>query len=172
MRDVRAVELQPHAANAPAHPPHDGSSRPCLAPADVEEITQKTGSFKKFGVFVEMVRTAFGAPQSGDESLKLDVLTYADLQVLKQRKAGGGEASAAAAPTSSSTKRYLILTYASQFDRVHFPLPLTFIDAVPQRPAELPPPPQRAEPLHAASARVQWSAPRAPGAPGFGYVAP
>jgi hypothetical protein len=59
-------------------------SVPIPCPADVEEITQKTGSFKKFGVFVGMLRSALAAP-AGDETLKLDVLTYADLQVLKEK---------------------------------------------------------------------------------------
>ena len=65
----------------------------------------------------------------------VDLLTYQDLEVLKSRRAGA----AAAAPTQqqqqqqqqqgvSSSKRYLILTYAAEFDRVHYPLPLQYED--------------------------------------------
>lgn len=44
--------------------------------ADVENITQKTGSAKKFPVFVKMLMTALG---HGSESVFVDLLTYADL---------------------------------------------------------------------------------------------
>lgn len=95
--------------------------------ADVEDITSKTGSFKKFSVFVRMLISA--ARQQSD-SVFMDLLTYQDLEALKSKKQqqGGAAAAAAAArplPTSSASKRYLILTYASEFDRVHYPLPLT-----------------------------------------------
>ena len=61
----------------------------------------------------------------------VDLLTYQDLEALKSRRAG-----AAAAPPPqqqqqqgvSSSKRYLILTYAAEFDRVHYPLPLQYED--------------------------------------------
>lgn len=62
----------------------------------------------------------------------VDLLTYQDLEVLKSRRAG-----AAAPPPPpqqqqqqgvSSSKRYLILTYAAEFDRVHYPLPLQYED--------------------------------------------
>lgn len=44
--------------------------------SDVEGITQKTGSAKKFSVFVKMLLTALG---HGSESVFVDLLTYADL---------------------------------------------------------------------------------------------
>ena len=50
----------------------------------VEEITRKTGSFKKFALFVQMLEAALG---DESESVFVDVLTYADLQALKSRKA-------------------------------------------------------------------------------------
>lgn len=34
--------------------------------------------------------------------------------------------------TNSNRKRYLILTYAAEYDRVHYPLPLAYVD-VPTR---------------------------------------
>ena len=88
--------------------------------ADVEEITQRAGSFKKFAVFLPMLRSAL---EEGGSSVSLDILTYADLQALKRRKAGQTESGAASAG-SVNNKRYIILTYESQFDRVHYPLPL------------------------------------------------
>ena len=88
--------------------------------ADVEEITQRAGSFKKFAVFLQMLRSAL---EEGGSSVSLDILTYADLQALKRRKAGQTESGAASAG-SVNNKRYIIVTYESQFDRVHYPLPL------------------------------------------------
>uniref|UniRef100_A0A7S4EW32 Coiled-coil domain-containing protein 61 n=1 Tax=Chrysotila carterae TaxID=13221 RepID=A0A7S4EW32_CHRCT len=97
----------------------------------LEDITQKAGSAKRFEVFVKMLCAAL---QRQGEALHLDVLTYADLQVLKTRKAAGasagsGASTSTAAAQASSNKRYIILTYASEFDRVHFPLPLACVGA-------------------------------------------
>ena len=84
---------------------------------DVEEITHKTGSFKKFDVFVNMLRSAL--VQQQEEGLHLDVLTYADLLSLKSRKSGNGEQNTTPDISlgAGNNKRYLILTYASRFDR-------------------------------------------------------
>jgi hypothetical protein len=43
---------------------------------DVEDITSKTGNFKKFGVFVRMLVSAL---QSRSDSVFVDLLTYNDL---------------------------------------------------------------------------------------------
>lgn len=57
-----------------------------------------------------------------------DLLTYRDLEELKARrgKGSGGRRKAESGPTAhANNKRYLILTYISEFDdKVHFPLPL------------------------------------------------
>jgi hypothetical protein len=97
----------------------------------VEDITHKTGSFKKFGVFVRMLASA--VLQQSD-SVFVDLLTYQDLELLKAKKAAAAAAAAGAStapppparalPASASSKRYMIMTYASEFDRVHYPLPL------------------------------------------------
>ena len=110
----------------------------------VEDVTRKTSSFKRFPVFVDMLKSALAG---SNEHVYLDLLTVADLEALKARKAagagggGGGSrpgtgASAAtsvdastASASSRSSKRYLILTYAADFDRVHYPLPIAFEEA-------------------------------------------
>ena len=51
--------------------------------------------------------------------------------MLKSRKGGKGSSAGSSAGFSNSNtkmaqKRYLILTYAVEFDRVHYPLPLNF----------------------------------------------
>lgn len=100
--------------------------------ADVEEITQRAGSFKKFAVFLQMLRSAL---EEGG-SVSLDILTYADLQALKRRKAGQPEGGAQTSAGSANNKRYIIVTYESQFDRVHYPLPLSPVPAQAQAQAE------------------------------------
>ena len=100
--------------------------------ADVEEITQRAGSFKKFAVFLQMLRSAL---EEGG-SVSLDILTYADLQALKRRKAGQPEGGAQTSAGSANNKRYIIVTYESQFDRVHYPLPLSPVPAQAKAQAE------------------------------------
>ncbi|CAM9878956.1 unnamed protein product, partial [Hapterophycus canaliculatus] len=44
---------------------------------------------------------------------------------------GGGAANGGGGSSSSgcgNNKRYLILTYAAEYDRVHYPLPLAFVE--------------------------------------------
>jgi coiled-coil domain-containing protein 61 len=93
----------------------------------VEEITQKAGNYKKFPVFVRMLSSAMSRES---DSVFVDLLTYGDLEVLKARKtgagAGAGGGQSAPPPPRSQSKRYMILTYSGEFDRVHFPLPLQF----------------------------------------------
>ena len=135
----------------------------------MEEITARTGNYKKFAVFARMLLAAL---RRDSDAVAVDLLTYADLEALRARRAGGadqtlnpeqnpgdapanapdraadggggahgGEASAsqngrnpgknpdgggAAGAPSGANKRYLIMTYAAEYDRVHYPLPLAF----------------------------------------------
>ena len=59
------------------------------------------------------------------DSVFVDLLTYADLEALKNKRSGASKSSSSA---HTNNKRYLILTYAAEFDRVHYPLPLLFED--------------------------------------------
>jgi len=87
----------------------------------IEEITHKTGNHKKFSIFVQMLMSSLTAES---DSVFIDLLTYADLELLKSRKMGKpGPASSA---SKSNNKRYLIMTYAVEYDRVHYPLPLSY----------------------------------------------
>ena len=91
----------------------------------IEEITHKTGNYKKFSVFVKMLISSL---TTESDSVFIDLLTYADLELLKSRKTGNKSSSAASLAAKNNKKRYLILTYAVEFDRVHYPLPLNFED--------------------------------------------
>jgi len=69
------------------------------------------------------------------DSVFVDLLTCQDLELLKAKKAAAAanstdgqqqqpQQTVRQLPAGLSSKRYLILTYASEFDRVHYPLPL------------------------------------------------
>ena len=92
----------------------------------IEEVTQKTGNFKKFSVFVKMLATSLNRDHKSD-TVFADLLTYADLEMLRSRQTRK-PLNAASRPNN---KRYLILTYAVEFDRVHYPLPLGHVDEPP-----------------------------------------
>lgn len=94
----------------------------------LEEITQKTGNAKKFPVFCKMLLTAI--TRANDSVVFLDILTSQDLELMKARKTqGAGGPVRGNTPQSGSAnnnKRYLILTYVVEYDKVHYPLPLHF----------------------------------------------
>lgn len=88
------------------------------------EITSKTGNFKSYGVFVKMLMSAL---RRTSDSVCVDLLTYSDLEVLKaKRLRRSGHDVPMPATYTSNNKRYLILTYQGEFDKVHYPLPLQF----------------------------------------------
>jgi len=81
---------------------------------------------KKFDVFAKMLCSSFS---KDNESVVVDILTPTDLEMIKARKTGPNNTSArSSASLSSFQKRYVILTYSSEFDRVHYPLALPFED--------------------------------------------
>ncbi|TRY97905.1 hypothetical protein DNTS_034132 [Danionella cerebrum] len=94
-------------------------------PAYIEDLTRKTGNFKQFPVFCSMLESAVN---KASESVTLDLLTYSDLELLRNRKAGVvGRPRAQPQSPALSAKRYLILIYTVEFDRIHYPLPLPFL---------------------------------------------
>ncbi|XP_023868942.1 centrosomal protein CCDC61 isoform X1 [Salvelinus sp. IW2-2015] len=93
-------------------------------PAYIEDLTRKTGNFKQFPIFCSMLESAVS---NSSESVTLDLLTYADLELLRNRKAGVvGRPRAQQQSPNLSAKRYLILIYTVEFDRIHYPLPLPY----------------------------------------------
>ncbi|XP_032237227.2 centrosomal protein CCDC61 isoform X2 [Nematostella vectensis] len=94
----------------------------------IEDLTHKTGNFKQFMVFVNMLESALNKNSS---ALSLDLLTYSDLEVLRNQRAhrpgSGTQHIPPAQPSSLHTKRYLIMTYSVEFDRIHYPLPLPYV---------------------------------------------
>lgn len=91
----------------------------------VEDLTHKTGNFKQYAIFCNMLHSAL---VQTSESVTLDLLTYADLELLRHRKAGGAQRQPPPSKSSAlSSKRYLILIYSVEFDRIHYPLPLPYV---------------------------------------------
>ncbi|NXH38535.1 CCD61 protein, partial [Dicaeum eximium] len=89
----------------------------------IEDLTRKTGNFKQFGIFCSMLESAL--TQSSD-SVSLELLTFADLETLHSRKVGAITRPPPSTSSPLSTKRYLILVYSVEFDRIHYPLPLPY----------------------------------------------
>uniref|UniRef100_A0A2K6GGN3 Centrosomal protein CCDC61 n=1 Tax=Propithecus coquereli TaxID=379532 RepID=A0A2K6GGN3_PROCO len=83
----------------------------------IEDLTHKTGNFKQFNIFCNMLSS---------ESVTLDLLTYTDLESLRNRKMGGRPGSLGPRSAQLNSKRYLILIYSVEFDRIHYPLPLPY----------------------------------------------
>lgn len=84
----------------------------------IEENTQKTGSFKKYPIFIKMLLEAIAGSCS---EVELDLLTYHDLELLKSRKGYAKNMSSV-----NNNKRYLMLNYVAAFDKVHYPIQLNF----------------------------------------------
>ncbi|NWV49323.1 CCD61 protein, partial [Daphoenositta chrysoptera] len=89
----------------------------------IEDLTRKTGNFKQFGIFCSMLESAL---TQSSESVSLELLTYSDLETLHSRKVGAIPRPPPSSSSPLSTKRYLILIYSVEFDRIHYPLPLPY----------------------------------------------
>nr|XP_018666851.1 coiled-coil domain-containing protein 61 isoform X2 [Ciona intestinalis] len=89
----------------------------------IEDLTHKTGNFKQFSVFVSMLESAL---EKSTDSVSLDLLTFNDLELLRKRKTDGVGRSCTQPNRQNENKRYLILVYSVEFDRIHYPLPLPF----------------------------------------------
>uniref|UniRef100_I3M9V2 Centrosomal protein CCDC61 n=1 Tax=Ictidomys tridecemlineatus TaxID=43179 RepID=I3M9V2_ICTTR len=80
----------------------------------IEDLTHKTGNFKQFNIFCNMLESAL---TQSSESVTLDLLTYTDLESLRNRKLGGRPSTLAPRSNQLNSKRYLILIYSVEFDR-------------------------------------------------------
>ena len=95
----------------------------------IEEITNKAGSYKKFPVFVKMLIAAI--KRDSPDEVVIDLLTQQDLALIKARKQNPGSQPAPELDHSNIDpyqKRYLILTLNGEFEKVHYPMPLAFLE--------------------------------------------
>ena len=81
----------------------------------IENVTRKTGSFKDYSVFLEMLGDAIA---DETDHVYIELLTYSDLLALKTGKHLEKKV--------TDNKRYLILTYKVKYETVHYPLPLQY----------------------------------------------
>ncbi|XP_033328144.2 centrosomal protein CCDC61 isoform X1 [Megalopta genalis] len=89
--------------------------------AYIENLTHKTGNYKHFDVFVAMLQSGL---LKTSESITLDLLTFEDLELLRTRRLERNTCSSL--NNTTNNRRYLILTYTVEFDRIHYPLPLEY----------------------------------------------
>ncbi|VDN29616.1 unnamed protein product [Dibothriocephalus latus] len=88
-----------------------------LISVDIEDMTKRTGNFKNFKT---------------SSSLTIDLVSYEDLEALRQTAAKDEVRTMTSKKPADKHRRYLILTYISDFDRTFYPLPLVFV-GVPER---------------------------------------
>lgn len=91
--------------------------------ADIEELTRKTGNYKKFPIFLNMLESAV---TKSSEAVTLDLLSYMDLEAMWEKKLSFNKKQRFSCGTKPESKRYLILTYSVEFDRIHYPLALSY----------------------------------------------
>lgn len=78
----------------------------------------KTGNFKKFQMFIRMLSMSLSMQS---ETVFVDLLTYADLELLKARKMGRPlSPQEQASMLKQNNKRYVIITYVAEFDKSVF----------------------------------------------------
>lgn len=93
----------------------------------IESLTQKTGNFKRFDTFISMFKSAL---LKTSQCVTLDLLTFDDLEMLRSRKTHSriysSQNSSQILGPPSNNKRYLIVTYTVEFDRIHYPLAMEY----------------------------------------------
>ncbi|KAG5890197.1 hypothetical protein JTB14_010659 [Gonioctena quinquepunctata] len=83
----------------------------------IENLTHKTGNFKQFDIFIAMIKSGL---LRTSESVTLDLLTFEDLELLRSRKI------TKSVGPNNNNRRYLIVTYVVEFDKIRYPLPLEY----------------------------------------------
>eukprot|EP00696_Hemimastix_kukwesjijk_P006949 gnl/Hemi2/18815_TR6227_c0_g1_i1.p1 gnl/Hemi2/18815_TR6227_c0_g1~~gnl/Hemi2/18815_TR6227_c0_g1_i1.p1 ORF type:complete len:474 (+),score=139.16 gnl/Hemi2/18815_TR6227_c0_g1_i1:143-1564(+) len=93
--------------------------------ASVEDMTAKAGNFKSFPVFVKMLLAGL---KKTTDTVYLDIATYSELEALNhnnnQKVRGAANSINNVIRNNRNNKRYLMLTYVVEFDKVTYPLAL------------------------------------------------
>ena len=97
-----------------------------LSSAYIEELTRKTGNQKRFGVFVRMLVAAM---EGSSRSVLLEVVSQFQMEAIRAKKRSRKSVG------RFDSRVYLILTYTVEFDKVHYPLPLTQEELAPAQQA-------------------------------------
>lgn len=93
----------------------------------IESLTQKTGNYKRFETFISMFKSAL---LKTSQCVTLDLLTFDDLEMLRSRRTHSriysSQNSSQILGPPSNNRRYLIVTYTVEFDRIHYPLAMEY----------------------------------------------
>lgn len=93
----------------------------------IESLTQKTGNYKRFDTFISMFKSAL---LKTSQCVTLDLLTFDDLEMLRSRRTHSriysSQNSSQILGPPSNNRRYLIVTYTVEFDRIHYPLAMEY----------------------------------------------
>jgi hypothetical protein len=90
---------------------------------NIEEITQKAGSYKSFSVFVKMLMS--GLSQDND-SVTVDLLTNKDLELMKQKRTNNSMNESMSQDPNKTNRVYLIVNYNGEFEKVCYPIPMYY----------------------------------------------
>lgn len=82
----------------------------------IENMTRKVGSNKKFSTFWKMLQVAISGTS---EEVTFDILQAEDIITMRSKDR------TLKTTDIKDNRRYLIITQTTQFDRVHYPLPLS-----------------------------------------------
>ncbi|EUB55449.1 Coiled-coil domain-containing protein [Echinococcus granulosus] len=105
----------------------DEEWRGSFSPHYIEELTKKTGNFKRFSVFLTMLHSVLC---QRTKSLSIDFVSYDDLENFQKLRLKRNSLGFSTGKENPVNRRYLILTYISDFDRTFYPLPLTYFGVV------------------------------------------
>ncbi|XP_054287558.1 centrosomal protein CCDC61-like [Macrosteles quadrilineatus] len=92
----------------------------------IENLTLKTGNYKRFDTFISMLKSAL---LSTSHCVTLDLLKFEDLEMLRSRSTQPRSFSVHTTQilaSSTNNRRYLMVTYTVEFDRIHYPLALEY----------------------------------------------
>ena len=87
--------------------------------SQIEDLTSKTGSMKSYTTFCKLLVAAL---QGKNPALHVDFYSYQDLETIRNGS------STLAVSTRPSKKKYLIISYLTDFEKAHYPLPLIIQD--------------------------------------------
>jgi hypothetical protein len=92
----------------------------------IEQITQKANGDKTYEQFVRIMLMAL---EQKTDKIFIDFLTPQDIELLKAKRKSNSQTQNknSSSNPQQSTKRFVILTQSTDFDKVHFPLTLYWI---------------------------------------------
>ncbi|XP_073991792.1 uncharacterized protein [Rhodnius prolixus] len=85
----------------------------------IEELTRRTGNYKKFSIFVTMLNSGI---LRTNNCVRIELLNHKDLLALSERQ----KQVRCSPSVEEDTRKYLILIYTVEFDKIHYPLPLQY----------------------------------------------